>query len=106
MVRTVVVLRQLTRAIRSLEPSRRTWALVAAAAVALGGSVLALAVTTEDVTQHNGLSTSDASHLRFFTARRTDLLIRWSRAMTQLGAAPLLIVIAIVVVGVLWWRGA
>jgi len=80
--------------------------LVVAALVALGGSVVALAVTTEDVTQHNGLSTSDASHLRFFTDHRTDVLIRLSKVMTQLGAVPVLVVIAIVVAGLLWWRGA
>jgi len=89
-----------------LEVSRRAWAFVVAAAVALGGSVVALAVTIEDVTQHNGLSTTDASHLRFFTDHRTDLLIRLSKVTTQLGAVPLLMVIAIVVAGLLWWRGA
>jgi undecaprenyl-diphosphatase len=80
--------------------------LVAVAAAALAGSVGALAVTTEDVTQHNGLSTSDASHLRFFVDHRGHQLVQAARLVTEAGAAPVLALLAVVVAGVLWWRGA
>ena len=72
--------------------------------LAVSGAVLA--VTTEDVTQHNGLSTSDASHLRFFTDHRSDGLVRAAKLITEAGAAPILAVLAAVAAVVLWWRGA
>jgi undecaprenyl-diphosphatase len=80
--------------------------LLAIGATALAGSVGVLAVATEDVTQHNGLSTSDAAHLRFFVAHRSDRLVQVAKVVTEAGAAPLLALSAILVAGVLWWRGA
>jgi hypothetical protein len=40
----------------------------------LVGCIVVLGGATEDVTQHNGLALRDAANLRFFTARRSDLL--------------------------------
>ena len=78
---------------------------VAAALAAMFGAGLVLAVTTEDVTQHNGLSSADPSHLRFFLDHRDSLLVHIARAVTVLGGVPILMVLAAVAAGLLWWRG-
>jgi undecaprenyl-diphosphatase len=62
-------------------------------------------VTVEDVTQHNGLSTTDPSHLRAFTDHRTSALVDAAKAITELGAAPVLATLAVVAAAALWWRG-
>jgi undecaprenyl-diphosphatase len=64
-----------------------------------------LAVTTEDVTQHNGMSTADPSRLRFFTDHRDSLLVHLAKVVTELGAVPILLLVAAGAAGVLWWRG-
>jgi undecaprenyl-diphosphatase len=84
----------------------RTWIALGAAVVALAGAVAALAITTEDVTQHNGLSSSDASHLRLFIDHRGDHLVSLAKTVTEAGAAPLLAVMALAAAALLWWRGA
>jgi undecaprenyl-diphosphatase len=78
---------------------------VAAAVSALLGAAVVLAVTTEDVTQHNGLSTADPSHLRFFIDHRDSLLVHVAKAVTMLGAVPILMVFAAGAGALLWWRG-
>jgi undecaprenyl-diphosphatase len=99
-------LTRLAKLARSLNLSVRAWALVAVAGMALVGSVGALAVITEDVTQHNGMSTSDPSHLRFFVDHRGDRLVQAAKVVTEAGAAPLLGLVAVVAAAVLWRRGA
>jgi undecaprenyl-diphosphatase len=84
----------------------RTWVALTAALFTVAGAVVALAVATEDVTQHNGLSTSDPSHLKFFVDHRGDQLVNLAKVVTEAGAAPLLAVLALVAAVVLWWRGA
>ena len=64
-----------------------------------------LGVTTEDVTQHNGLSTSDPAHLRFFVDHRPDALVQVAKDVTNLGSAPILAVLALLSAAALWWRG-
>jgi len=85
--------------------TRTTRVALTFAVVALGGCVIALAVTVEDVTQHNGLSTTDPSHLRTFTDHRTAALVDAAKAVTELGAAPLLAMLALIAAATLWWRG-
>ena len=92
--------------LRALGWRTSTWLALTAAFVATAGAAAALAVTTEDVTQHNGLSTSDPSHLRFFIDHRSELLVDLAKLVTELGAAPLLAVLALATAFVLWWRGA
>ena len=87
----------LTRFVRSLELSARTRALIGLAVLSLVGSAGALAVATEDVTQHNGLSTSDAQHLRVFVDHRSASLVQAAKLVTEAGAAPLLAVMAVAV---------
>jgi undecaprenyl-diphosphatase len=96
----------LIRFLRSLDLTARTWALVVVAALWVVGSASALAVTVEDVTQHNGLSTSDAEHLRVFVNHRSASLVRAAKLVTEAGAAPLLALMAVAVAVLLWWRGA
>ena len=92
--------------LRSLAWSSRAWLAVSSALVVLAGAAAALAVTIEDVTQHNGLSTSDAPHLRFFVDHRGDRLVTAAKVVTQAGAAPVLALLGVVVAVGLWWRGA
>jgi len=96
-------LRKLRQYFRSM--TRTTRVAMTFAVLALAGCVTALAVTVEDVTQHNGLSTTDPSHLRFFTDHRTSALVDAAKAITELGAAPLLAMVAVVAAIALWWRG-
>jgi len=71
-------------------------ALLCVTTVILGG-------VTEDVTQHNGLATSDLLHLRWFTNHRSDPRSSAARVVTDMGNVAMLAGIA-VVAGVLLWR--
>ena len=73
--------------------------------VALVAAVMVLGGVAEDVTQHNGLASSDAAHLRFFTDHRPDLAIRAARIVTDLGGVFVLALIAIAAGLLLWRRG-
>jgi undecaprenyl-diphosphatase len=92
--------------VRSLGWATRTWIALGATVVALAGAVAALAITTEDVTQRNGLSGSDPSHLRLFIDHRGDQLVNLAKLVTEAGAAPLLAAMALTSAALLWWRGA
>src|SRR3954469_13263866 len=83
--------------------ARRTLAL---ATVALVGCFTMMAVATEDVTQHNGLSTSDPSHLRFFVEHRSPALVDLAKVVTDLGSVAILGPLAVLAMCILWWRGA
>jgi len=85
--------------------TRTTRIVLGLAMLALAGCASALAVTVEDVTQHNGLATTDPSHLRLFTDHRTSALVDGAKAITELGAAPLLALLAVAATAALWWRG-
>jgi undecaprenyl-diphosphatase len=95
----------LRNVIESLRLTKRGLIAVAAAIAALLGAGFVLAVTTEDVTQHNGMSTADPSRLGFFIAHRDSLLIHVAKAVTTLGAVPVLLVLAVGAAGLMWWRG-
>jgi undecaprenyl-diphosphatase len=99
-------LTRLTNVARSLNLSVRAWVLVAMTGVGLVGSISVLAVTTEDVTQQNGMSKTDASNLRFFVEHRGDRVVQAAKLVTEAGAAPLLALVAVVAAALLWWRGA
>src|SRR3954451_14382485 len=85
---------------------RRTVALAVAAVAVVCSSGAVLAATTEDVTQHNGLSTSDPAHLRLFVDHRNTTMVIVAKTVTTFGAPPLLAVLAVLAAAVLWWRGA
>ena len=78
---------------------------LAAAILALVAAVALLGGVSEDVTQHNGLASSDAAHLRFFTDHRPDLVINAARIVTTLGGVVVLALIAIAAGLLLWRRG-
>jgi len=78
---------------------------LAAAILALVAAVALLGGVAEDVTQHNGLASSDAAHLRFFTDHRPDLVINAARIITNLGGVVVLALIAIAAGLFLWYRG-
>lgn len=99
-------LARLTTLIESFHLTKRVVAALVAAMAAMTGALVVLAVTTEDVTQHNGLSTADPSHLRFFIDHRGEALVKAAKLVTVLGAAPTLAVFAVVGAGLLWWRGS
>ncbi|HEX4819084.1 MAG TPA: phosphatase PAP2 family protein [Acidimicrobiales bacterium] len=84
---------------------RRTILIATLFLIPAAAALTLLGVTTEDVTQHNGLSTSDPAHLRFFVDHRTDALVQVAKDVTNLGAAPILAVLALLSAAVLWWRG-
>jgi len=85
-----------------------TWrgvcALIAAIA-ALIGAVTVLGGVSEDVTQHNGLASSDLAHLRLFTDHRSDLVVQAARIVTNFGGVVVLALIAISAGLLLWHRG-
>ncbi len=86
--------------------STREMVAIAAGIIVLGVSVVALAGVSEDVIRHDGLTRGDASHLHFFLQHRSVQLVQDARWMTDLGGIGLLVVLAVLVAGVLWLRGA
>jgi undecaprenyl-diphosphatase len=85
--------------------TRRGVCALAAAIVALVAAVTMLGGVVEDVTRHDGLATSDAVHLRFFTDHRPDLVVNAARIVTDLGGVFVLALIAVAAGLFLWWRG-
>jgi len=68
-------------------------------------STLVFGGVTEDVTQRNGLSTTDMLHLHWFTEHRTDALVSGSRVVSEFGS-PLVLALAAIAAAVwLWMRG-
>jgi undecaprenyl-diphosphatase len=87
-----------------LDLPRRVLAAVVVALTALAASVTLLAVTTDDVTEHSGLSAADPSRLRFVIDHRGTVLVHLAKSVTELGTAPVLAAFAIVAAGLLWRR--
>jgi undecaprenyl-diphosphatase len=86
--------------------------LSAAAAVAYAGGFLALAAAvivlggvTEDVTRHNGFSTTDSLHLRWFVDHRSSATDTIARGISTLGSPSVLALVALAAALLLWWRG-
>jgi len=65
----------------------------------------AFAVTTDDVSEQNGLATGDPSRLRLFVDHRPAPLVSVARAATDAGSVPILIAFAVLVGALMWWRG-
>lgn len=99
------LLRGVSAATRRLHlTARGLWLLVFATATVAVSAIVALGVG-EDVTQHNGTATTDPQHLRFFVDHRPGWLISAARAVTAIGAVPVLGLLAIAAAVALWWRG-
>ncbi len=73
--------------------------------MALVGAIAVFGGTTEDVTQHNGLAPKDPGDLRFFIDHRSGLLVRGARVASEVGAVPILGVLAVLAAALLWRRG-
>jgi undecaprenyl-diphosphatase len=84
----------------------RGLAALVAAVVALCGALAVLAATSEDVISRDGLTMDDPPVLRFVAAHRSAWLVHMARWVTDVGAAGVLGVAAIVAAVVLWLRGA
>src|SRR3954447_4089018 len=78
---------------------------LAAAALTVGGALLVLAGTSEDVVEHNGLSMDDPGWLRFVSDHRFGWLVDLARVLAEAGSVAVLGLVAAAVAGVLWWRG-
>lgn len=72
-------------------------------AIALVGFVAVFGGAAEDVTQHDGLALHDARNLRVFTGHRTEALVRVAKVVTDAGAGPVLVALA-VIAGIMLWR--
>ena len=85
-------------------------ASTAARVATLLGVMVAATVTivffgvSEDVIQHNGLATRDASRLAWFTHHRSGTLVSGSRVLDTVGSVGVVLAIAVAVGLVLWWR--
>ena len=80
-------------------------ATIVAGFVVLGVATIAFGGLTEDVTQHDGLSTTDVLHLHWFIEHRTHALVSGSRVVSEIGS-PAVLGLAAVLAGVwLWMRG-
>jgi membrane-associated phospholipid phosphatase len=102
----------LHRPVQAIRHLRTRLGLTLSGAVALGAGLAVLCLSTvafggvtEDVTRHNGLSTSDVLHLGWFTRHRSDLAIWVAHVLSDIGNVAALALIAVVAAVVLWRHG-
>jgi membrane-associated phospholipid phosphatase len=102
----------LRRPVQVLRHLRTRLGLTVSGAVALGVELAVLCLSTvafggvtEDVTRHNGLSTSDVLHLGWFTRHRSDVAIWVAHVLSDIGNVAALVLVAVVAAVVLWRRG-
>ncbi len=93
------------RVVRRLNLGLAGSVAAAGALAVIVGSLVAFGGVSEDVTQHNGLQRPDFAHLRFFTERRPTVLVRLAKVVTELGAVPVLALVAAIAALFLWRRG-
>jgi membrane-associated phospholipid phosphatase len=86
--------------------TRRGLVALAAALVAIAVTGVVLVAVSQDVISGNGLEVHDAANLRFFIDHRTPMLVSAAKSVTTIGGMPFLVAVAVVVGGLLWWRGA
>jgi undecaprenyl-diphosphatase len=84
--------------------------LTGLAALVVGLATLAITAivfggVTEDVTRHNGLSTTDVLHLHWFVEHRTDALVSASRVVSEIGSPAVLGIAAVAAAVWMWMRG-
>jgi undecaprenyl-diphosphatase len=88
-----------------LEVSVAATLAFAAGIVAFGAAVVVLGGVTEDVTRHNGFSTTDPLHLRWFVDHRSPAVDTLARGFSTLGSPSVLVLVAVAAAFLLWWRG-
>jgi undecaprenyl-diphosphatase len=89
----------------SLELSVAQTLAFVAGIVALLGSLAALGGVTEDVTRHDGMSTTDSSHLRWFIDHRSATVDTIARRLSAFGNPPVLVLVALLSAVALWLLG-
>ncbi len=77
----------------------------AAGCVALAGAVVVLGGVTEDVTRHDGFSTTDPLHLHWFIEHRSAPLDTVARGLAAFGSSTVLALVAVVAALGLWLIG-
>jgi undecaprenyl-diphosphatase len=77
----------------------------AAGVVALGGAVVVLAGVTEDVTRHNGISTTDPLRLHWFIEHRSAAVDTAARGLSAAGSPSVLALLAVISALGLWLLG-
>jgi undecaprenyl-diphosphatase len=78
---------------------------IATGIVALGGTIGVLGGVTEDVTRHNGLSSTDPARLHWFIHHRSQALVSAARISSEVASPLMLALLAIVAAVLLWYRG-
>ncbi len=78
---------------------------IAAGMAALAGTLIVFGGVTEDVTRHNGLSSTDPAHLRWFIEHRPAALVSAARVATNVGSPIALAIVAVGAAVLLWMRG-
>jgi membrane-associated phospholipid phosphatase len=73
------------------------------AVVALGAA-LVFAGVAEDVIGHNGIATTDPVRLAWVVHHRTGAMVGGARFLDAAGSVAMVVVLAVLVTGVLWWR--
>jgi undecaprenyl-diphosphatase len=75
---------------------------VAAAIVALVSTLVILSGVTEDVTRHNGLSSTDPKRLQWFIDHRPHALVTAARYLTE-AASPIALALVVSIAAVVLW---
>src|SRR5512140_1238267 len=83
--------------------ARNVWLALVAAVVAV--SVFVVLLLIDDVRHSNGLTRYDWRVLHAFRRHRSPRLVDLSHVLAGLGNIETLVAVALIVGGLLWWRG-
>ena len=78
---------------------------VAVGIIVLVGTLIIFGGVTEDVTRHNGVSSTDPARLRWFIDHRPGGLVTAARYLSQVGSPVTLVLLVSVAAAVLWLCG-
>lgn len=68
------------------------------------GATLVFAGVSEDVIEQNGAATADPQRLAWIAHHRSAALVSSSRVLNDLGSVAVVLIVAILISAVLWWR--
>jgi len=85
-------------------PGPQTLVAAASAGLIVVASAMLFGAAADAVREHDGMTRSDASVLRFFTNHRSGLFDSAAKLATDIGTAPVLALVAVLASVVLWWR--
>ncbi len=72
--------------------------------IAAFGAALVFAGVAEDVISHNGIASTDPAHLAWIVHHRSATLIDGARVLDTAGSVGIVVALAVLVSGLLWWR--